>query len=120
MTKMLYRVINTDPSIVHADYEIDWPPKPGIDLINKLVKPLLNDSWIEHVSVLYDFHNVGKLEPSDMFVDEIGALKSLPINREATLIYHTFTNDRRKPKSPLTNLAFIYGTAIIFERRIWY
>jgi hypothetical protein len=85
---------------------VDWPEEPTYDQIRALTK-LHIDGWLEHVSVLYNDKHC------DMFVDEEGLLKHLPVNEVATRIY--WNAGRVRGGTP------IVGTAILFpERRIWF
>lgn len=94
-------------------HEIDWPEEPGYDKIKALIEPLLDDNPLEHVTVLYDG------ERADMFVDEMGAMKPLPVNERATVIYRTNWLTQH-PKADPDSLPAIHGTAILFHRRVWY
>lgn len=93
--------------------QVDWPEQPGFKQINELVKPLLEGANLEHVTVL---HN-GKR--ADMFVDEVGALKRLPVNAEATAIYRANWMQQHPGTDP-NSLPEIYGTAILFDRQVWF
>lgn len=98
--------------------EIDWPREPTFDQIDRLVRPLLNGASLEHVSVLADFKGGLNFKRADMFVDESGAMKDLPINGNATAIYrrHSIINKGAKAD----DLPAIHGPAILFERIVWY
>lgn len=107
-----YTIFRTDGT--EEQGSIDWPVEPGYDRINKLVAPIIgvgNAEW-EHVSVLHnDAHH-------DMFVDETGQLKDLPLNEKATAIYRNFAVTKRN--IPADGLPTIVGTAIFFHRRVWF
>jgi len=82
------------------------------------IAPLLRCAHFEHVSVLFEG------EPRDMFVDEVGALTSRPINPLATVLYHQNTMWRHlsvgHPLKP-GDLTSIHGPAIFFPtRRVWF
>lgn len=72
---------------------------------------------MEHVNVWYNDAY------TDMFVDEIGKLKKLPLNTEATKIYW----ENMRVHDPLTfqvaaergELDVIAGDAILFEEKVW-
>jgi hypothetical protein len=105
-----YKVMKVDGS--EEAGAVDWPREPGYAAISKLVNPLLG-AELEHVSVLHD----GK--PSDMFVDGDGQIKGLPRNEAATAIYRAYAMKRDPDRDP-EDIPWIAGTAVIFDRRIWY
>ena len=92
---------------------------PGFLQLQRLIEPLLGDGEpLEHVSVLWNDRH------ADMFVSELGhqALTTrppLPINREATAIYRANWLKQHPGESP-DALPTIAGTAILFERRVWF
>ena len=93
----------------------DLPPEPGFHALNRILTTpdLLGEGTdIEHVSVLHDRQRL------DMFVDETGALKKLPVNAAATKIYHAATL-ARMDNVDTKKLPKIYGTAVLFHRRVW-
>ena len=114
-----YRILRPhkpDPEVRSCDL----PRDPGYDRLKVIIEPVLQEdrptAHLEHVSVLFD----GK--PTDMFVDDCGALEGLPVNAQATRIYHAFSISQGIaheggiiPGAPL-----IFGTAIIFDRRVWF
>lgn len=89
----------------------DLPLEPGYDCLRGLIRPLLHDHDFEHVTVLYGGRR------ADMFVDEMGGCKALPMNEAATAIYRAPTL-RRHPDINPDSLSAIYGTAILFPSRI--
>ncbi len=93
---------------------IDWPEDPRFDRISKLVAPIIGveKTGFEHVSVLHnDRHH-------DMFVDETGQMKNLPLNEAATAIYRNYSIKKRGADAE--DLPTIVGTAVLFHRRIWF
>lgn len=91
---------------------------PGYDQLRLLIEPLLDGEPMEHVSVLW----AGKR--ADMFASELGcmALKTrgpLPRNEEATSIYRANWLSRHPDCEP-ESLPFIAGTAILFDKRVWF
>ncbi|MGE4043411.1 MAG: hypothetical protein AB7F35_01065 [Acetobacteraceae bacterium] len=98
----------------HAETgSVEWPQQPEYHHIKELAMPLLGGAYPERVAVLFN----GK--PADMFVDEIGMLKGLPRNREATAIYRANRLTKHPDTDPET-LPAIYGTAIVFDQRVWF
>jgi hypothetical protein len=81
--------------------EVDWPEEPGYEMIRALVEPLLGGNNLEHVYVWDRLQTPPKA--MDLFVDETGLLKGLPINHHP----HLYPGD-------------IYGPAVLFERKIWF
>ncbi|WP_336801667.1 hypothetical protein [Kaistia sp. MMO-174] len=93
--------------------EADLPEQPGYRLLRDLLTPLLDGARFEHVAVLHQD------EPADMFVDEFGALNGLPRNEAATKIYRNNWLTMH-PGTPPDDLPAIYGTAVLFARRVWF
>lgn len=99
--------------------EIEMAAEPGYVAIRDVVLPLLEGATdLEHVSVLFEGM------PTDMFVDELGAIPfrergPLPVNEEATAIYHA-AGLRRAPRADTSTWPQIHGTAVVFARRIWF
>lgn len=98
---------------------IDWPEEPGYDRLKRMICPLLGDDEpLEHVAVLHDG------ERRDMFVSELGAVAlttrgPLPRNEAATAIYRNNTLTRY-PETDPEDIPAIYGTAILFDRIVWF
>lgn len=90
--------------------------RPSLDELRSVIRPALrltDDDHFERVAVL----NQGV--PTDMFVDECGAVKGLPRNDEATKIYHAFWLTKY-PDADVSKLPFIAGIAVLFNRRVWF
>ncbi len=98
--------------------EIDLPNNPGYDVLEKTIRPILDGHDLEHVSVLADFLDGTDYRRADMFVDETGSLRGLPMNEAATVIYRRAWM-MRYPRSNPAELPYIYGTAVIFNRIVW-
>jgi len=105
--------------------------EPGFEEIRKIFEEFIPDCDMEHVSVLFDpgyieaKDHVYKGKPTDMFVDEIGVLKGLPANFQATQIYMANTIRKYGP-AYVTKLLqagaapLIHGPAIVFDRQVWF
>lgn len=93
--------------------EVDLPEVPGFDALRRVVEPLLDGARLEHVTVLHEGRR------ADMFVDEIGQLKGLPRNDEATGIYRNNWLTRHPGTDPEA-LPTIVGPAVLFDRRVWF
>lgn len=78
------------------------------------IRPKINElleGRLEHVSVLFN----GKR--ADMFVVEDSA-GNLPVNELATKIYHA-SSLSRNPTADTSSWAKIYGSAVVFDERVW-
>lgn len=93
--------------------DLDIAEDPGYFALKEIIQPLLNGADLEHVSVLF------KDKPTDMFVDDVGLLKGLPRNDEATDIYRAFWMKHHPGHKP-EDLSFIAGTAVVFDRQVWF
>ena len=106
------------PDGTTEDHYMDLKEDPGYDVLARIVRPWLDNAWLEHVSVLHD----GKQK--DMFVDEEGLLKGLPYNKKATEIYHTMYRTQWPTDYAAAvqagQLSPIVGIAILFHRRVWF
>jgi hypothetical protein len=105
-------------TILHADgssetRSAELAAEPGFDALDQLLRPLLDGGDLEHVNVFHD----GRY--TDMFVDEIGMLKGLPRNEAATAIYRNNTLVHVPGTNP-ESLPAIYGTAVLFNRKVWF
>jgi hypothetical protein len=113
-TKQMTNKIETEYFIIEPDKEplrrtVEMSAKPDYEEIKALLEPIFGRAWEEHVTVEY------KGERTDMFVDEEGHMKALPLNRRATEIYN-----RLPRNSSLHGRPAIVGVAVLFGRRIWY
>ena len=93
--------------------ETSLPPRPSLDQINAVLKPIFDGAYTEHVNVL-----VGS-RYTDMFVDEDGLTKRLPRNEKATAIYRNNWLTQH-PNTDPELMAFIVGPAVVFSDRVWY
>jgi hypothetical protein len=78
-----YRVITE--AGMGTDHEIMMEKKPVYDELRSLVEPHLNGARLMHVKVLCP--ELGQW--TDMFIDDMGALKRLPCNDIANKLYRT-------------------------------
>ena len=88
--------------------------QPSYDELRPILDEFFPDLSAEHVSVLCN----GKR--TDMFVDETGHLKSLPINIRATAVYWEATMQAEGNKFSPRALTAIVGPAILFHDRVWF
>jgi hypothetical protein len=112
-TPTTYHILAADGS--RATHTVDWPHEPGYDRIKQLIEPLLDGAHLEHVTVLHDGQR------ADMFVDKEGHCKDPPLSRNeaATAIYRAATL-RRAPKTNPESIPYVVGTAILFDRLVWF
>lgn len=112
--------------------------QPGYDGIKEFLSPIFPGANFEHVSIITPETRVG-----DMFVDDMGLLKGLPVNPVATVIYWTNyirreiaeKNDKKLTQEQLTleaikigisrlegtsQITGIRGDAILMKDRIWF
>jgi len=81
--------------------------------LRTVVMALLDGAHLEHVAVEYEGQR------RDMFVDEIGQMKNLPVNGTATAIYRSWWL-RTHPTDTAENLPDVVGPAILFlDRIVW-
>lgn len=80
------------------------------DLVLEFIGPE-NDP--EHVTVWYDSRYL------DMFVDETGVLKELPMNMRATAIYRANVQAHEPNPEPEDEMPFIAGNAVLFLEKVW-
>lgn len=107
--RTLYEVLR--PGRLPELQECELGAEPSYEELKNLIEPLLDGAWLEHVSVLY------RGQRTDMFVDEEGLLKNLPLNPLATKIYHTIGHAKGMD---MAGASPIVGTAIVFHRRVWF
>lgn len=106
-----YRIIQADGT--EQSVTIDLPKEPGYEALRAIVEPVLGGAYMERVRVLH------KDAYTDMFVDEDGLLKGLPLNAVATPIYHANWLKQRPGTHP-SELTPIVGTAVLFDRPVWF
>jgi hypothetical protein len=94
-------------------HDVYWPRNPGYSKLAATIRPILNGSHLEHVSVIY------KKRRADMFVDDEGRTAGLPRNDRATAIYREWSMSQRRYDDP-EDIPWIAGTAIIFHRLVWF
>jgi len=105
--------MNVQRCIIHIDGKIEWtthdlPDVPEYDDVKRVVSPIIPD--FEHVTVLWQDKR------TDMFIDELGVVKGLPINAFATGVYYTASIVAGRQISPNP----ICGPAVLFNERIWF
>lgn len=103
--------------------EIELARDPGYHALRAIIAPILEKGALKHVSVLADFDGGTKYKPLDMFVDDCGLLKNLPRNKVATVIYRRANQMGQTHIPKVENpdmLNYIVGTAVLFDRRVWF
>ena len=106
-----YGEVSRDPDHLHKQFRA-LSDDPQAFYLKLGDRRLLDDAVMEHVAVLYQDR------PADMFVDEIGAIKSLPRNEAATAIYRANWL-KQHPRTDPESLDAIYGPAVLFHRIVW-
>jgi hypothetical protein len=94
---------------------LDLPEWPTLKELRSVITPLLNGGSMEHVRVLNPAIPDDSL---DLFVDEIGHLKGLPFNEEATRLYRA-AHLATYPGDDPHELPWIAGDAVLFMRKVW-
>lgn len=95
------------------DFDLSTKIAPTFQEVKALLRTVLGDCQIEHVTVLHDDKR------RDMFCDEDFQAKGLPRNPPATAIYRAWTLSR-DPKQDPERLPAIHGAAVLFGRQIWF
>jgi hypothetical protein len=113
-TKMLIMV----PDQPNTKLEIELVKYPSYETLKQLLGPIIVCAHVEHVSVLADFEGATAYRKSDMFVDEDGHAKGLPLNGNATAIYRRNALLHQGVKDQ-DSLPWIAGTAVLFDRIVW-
>jgi hypothetical protein len=117
-----FRIYYPDGRITTHDhiFQLRWP---SLADIKGVVEPALGTPDCEHVRVFWAWKEGGHAEYLDLFVDEDGIAKGLPINSAATEVYHANVkhHDPRGLGSPeaLAIAPKIHGTAVLFKDKIW-
>lgn len=114
-----YLIIRADGSV--EERAVEWPREPGYALIEELITPLLDGGLLEHVNVWLtkDYQPSEHGRYTDMFVDEESAIKGLPLNEKATQIYRC-NHLTHRPTADAESMPSIYGTAVLFDERVWF
>ena len=118
------KILIMRPEQPHETREVSFGCSPDYHTLDTLLRPILDGADLEHVTVLADtsFAGGGPLVRADMFVDEMSAVKPLPRNEAATLIYRRASmmgkTGQRPPRDP-EHLPAIYGTAVLFSEIVW-
>lgn len=107
-----YLILKTDGTEQRLSAEL--PTDPGYRALSDLIDPVLGVLAWEQVTVLFNG------EPCDMFVDEVGAMRPDRVrNERATTIYRANVL-ARYPNTDPESLPAIYGTVVLFTRRVWF
>jgi hypothetical protein len=107
-----YRVFAEEGTFI--DHEILMAERPIYDELRNVVEPHIGGARLMHVRVLCPV--LGKW--TDMFIDDMGALKRLPRNDAATKIYRNGFLSKRPDDDP-EKLPYVAGPAVVFLRPLW-
>jgi hypothetical protein len=108
----IYRVFTETGTF--ADHQILLGKKPIYEELCTLVEPHLGGARPMHIRVLCPM--LGKW--TDMFIDDMGALKRLPRNEAATKIFRNGFAPKHLNDNP-EKLPYIAGPAVVFLRPLW-
>ena len=114
-----YKVLRTDGSIEEGQLNTD---ASLYDAVKKLFRATIGNGDLEHVTVYDDSWDEGGPRYRDMFVDEVGSWKNLPMNRQATKIYHANALEHRAEFAGLIDyddMALIFGDALLCRQEMW-
>jgi hypothetical protein len=106
-----FRVLYPDGTETHGTVEMSDPPT--YDELRKVVEPHLAAD-LEHV---YVWNDRSPGDRADMFVDEMGVLKNLPRNEEATRLYREASVRTGEDAESLPHIA---GVAVLFAEKVWH
>jgi hypothetical protein len=107
-----YRVFTEAGTV--TDHEILMEKKPVYEDLRSVVEPHLGGARLMHVRVLCP--EIGHW--TDMFIDDMGALKRLPRNEAATKLYRNGFLSKSPNEDP-EKLPYIAGPAVVFSRSVW-
>lgn len=112
-----YEIIGTD-SIARV-LEVDLPREPSFKQLNAIVAPHIqtpgkSEAYMEHVRVWHEGQYMS------MFVDDMGALKRLPVNLAATQIYWANMREHDPENFDELTAPRIHGPAVLFHRNVWF
>lgn len=93
--------------------DVDLPERPHYDMLVELITPILDGGFLERVRVWHE----GKY--TDLFCDEDFRLKGLERNEAATGIYRSNVLTHETGIDP-ESLPDIRGTAVLFDRAVWF
>lgn len=119
MPVVAYKIIYVDGR--EMDGKTDFPdPKDDPEgrkkhaRLKAIVQPVIGEDadW-EHVNV---WHNSQYL---DMFVDEMGVLKKLPVNEKATKIYRANVQAHEPNPEPEEHMPSVHGDVVLFLEKVW-
>jgi len=106
-----YSIFYPDGRVIYGQCKL--PEKPGGQELRRMLSPMLDGADPERVNVWHG----GTY--TDMFVDEIGMLKGLARNEQATAIYRANVLEHEPNPPDPEDMPAIYGTAVLFGRKVW-
>lgn len=105
-----------------TELNANLPDEPLLQELRSVIEPYLKvyrpEARLEHVSVLSQSNT-----RADLFVDDEGAIRRLPVNLLATQIYHRSSIARGEPHTDgvIDGAPMIHGNAVYFpDRRVWF
>ena len=99
-----YTVYYADEKTPPVTFSAQLPKEPGLDQL----KSILNE-WFPNLSFEHVYGNVGHgpKHVKDMFVDEHGLMKDLPINKHCAFKPEFYPGE-------------LVGTVVVFHRKVWF
>ena len=119
MPVVAYKIIYADGREFDGTTDLpDAESDPRAEKMWAKLKPLVQDvigagNDIEHVNVWHDSRYL------DMFVDETGVEKELPLNEKATKIYRANTQAHEPNPEPEDEMPTIHGDVVLFMEKVW-
>lgn len=110
-----YKLVRSDGSTTSYSEELRGEPGTWYQQLHEIFERHFGaDIEWEHVNV---WHND---EYHDMFVDETGMLKGLPVNVKATAIYRANVMAHEATPPHPDDMPAIHGDALFFDQRVWF
>ena len=106
----LLHIIEPDAPTI-GDMTVMLPETPDLEVLNAVLRPLIGGAFV-HV------HIAAEDGLRDMFVHETGEIDRLPVNPVASQLYRAGLLTSNLDTRP-DDLPPIYGTAVVFTRRVW-
>lgn len=109
-----YRILHTTGRETRGRTTVPADDKKAWVTIKALIQGVIGeDADLEHVRVWEGD------QYRDMFVDEIGAIKRLPLNKAATDLYRANALAHERPRPDPETMPAVHGDAIVFAQQVW-
>ena len=107
-----YKFIPTNGPVVVGEFKLEDKPGENAKQVRAILQNVFGDAYSERVTVFWE---QGYCE---MYVDEIGQIKGLPLNPRATEIYRNNIMVHEPGRHVATDLPTVAGDVVLFDRRI--